>query len=442
VNVPSRYQINGAGSNAIAASIEREIRDGRLTPGAKLPTVRALAKQLQRSHGTIAAAYRILQTRGVIVSDGRRGTIVRPAPPVFRSVGKLEIAADLENLADGNPDPALLPRLTNALRAVPKEPVLYGGPAHDARLIERAARAFKSDNVGYHAIAVLGGALDGIERALSANLRAGDEVAVEDPIYPAHLDLLGALGLTPIPVPLDEKGMLPDRLALAIRRGARALLVSPRAQNPTGAAIDAKRQAELRETIERAEDLFVIEDDHAWLVAGAPYRTLTIDRKRWFVVRSFSKPFGPDLRIALASGDPATIARIKGTQQLGVGWVSNILQSTALALWSDPAVMRAIDRARSAYASRRGMLIAALAQVGIDVSIPSGLNCWIPVADESATLTLLRGAGYACAPGTRFRIETPPAIRATIARLGSRAAAGFAEALAQSRHTSTATRST
>jgi DNA-binding transcriptional MocR family regulator len=442
VNVPLRYQINGEGSNAIASSIEREIRDGRLTPGVKLPTVRALAKELQRSHGTIAAAYRILQTRGVIVSDGRRGTIVRPAPPVFRSVGKLEVAGDLENLADGNPDPALLPRLTTALRAVPKEPVLYGGPAHDARLMERAARAFKSDNVGYSAIAVLGGALDGIERALAANLRAGDEVAVEDPIYPAHLDLLGALGLTPIPVPLDEHGMLPDRLAAAIRRGARALLISPRAQNPTGAAIDAKRQVDLLATIAQAENLFVIEDDHAWLVAGAPYRSLTPKRERWFVVRSFSKPFGPDLRIAIASGDPATIARIKGTQQLGVGWVSNILQSTALALWGDPAVMRAIDQARASYAARRGMLIAALAQVGIDVSIPSGLNCWIPVADESATLAQLRDAGYACAPGTRFRIETPPAIRATIARLSNRAATGFAAALAQSRHTSSATRST
>ena len=442
MNVPTRYQIHGEGSNAIASSIEREIRDGRLGPGAKLPTVRALAKHLQRSHGTIAAAYRILQTRGVIVSDGRRGTIVRPAPPVFRSIGRLEVAADLENLADGNPDPALLPRLTIALRSVPKEPVLYGGPAHDARLVERAARMFKSDGIGCDSIAVVGGALDGIERALDANLRAGDAVAVEDPVYPAHLDLLGALGLTPIPVPVDERGMQPARLAQAIRRGARALLTSPRAQNPTGAAFDAQRQTELRAVIAAAENMFVIEDDHAWMVAGAPYRTITSERDRWFVVRSFSKPFGPDLRIAIAAGDPATIARIKGTQQLGVGWVSNILQSTALALWSDPGVIRSIERARAAYAARREMLRRALAEFGINVSIPSGLNCWIRVGDEPATLAFLRNAGYVCAPGTRFRIETPPAIRVTITRLTSSAAAGFARALAQSRHTSTATRST
>lgn len=442
MNVPTRYQIAGEGSNAIAASIEREIRDGRLTPGARLPTVRELARQLRRSHGTIAAAYRVLQTRGVIVSDGRRGTIVRPAPPVYRSIGALEIAGDLQNLADGNPDPALLPRLSAALRSVPKEPVLYGGTAHDPRLLERGARAFKADGVGYSAIAVLGGALDGIERALAANLRAGDHVAVEDPIYPAHLDLLGALGLIPIPVRVDERGMLPDRLAHAIRRGARALLTSPRAQNPTGAAIDAKRQEHLRSVIRDAGDCFVIEDDHAWLVAGVPYRTLTTERDKWLVVRSFSKPFGPDLRIAIAAGDPTTIARIKGRQQLGVGWVSNILQSTALALWSDAAVMRSIERARATYASRRNLLIDALAEHGIEARIPSGLNCWIPVSDESATLASLRAAGYACAPGARFRIEAPSAIRVTVARLSAREAAGFAEAFARSRHTSTSTRST
>ena len=443
VNVPTRYQIAGEGSNAIAASIEREIREGRLPPGARLPTVRALAGQLRRSLGTVAAAYRLLQTRGVIVSDGRRGTIVRPSPPVFRSIGVLDIPADLINLANGNPDSELLPRLGTALRtAAPKAAVLYGEPAHDARLLERGAKSFKADGVGHEALAIVGGALDGIERALCVHLRAGDLVAVEDPVYPAHLDLLGALGLGHVAVAVDDRGMSPDRLERAVRRGVRALLLSPRAQNPTGAALDAKRQAELREVIAGSEELFVIEDDHAWLVAGVPYRSLTAERSRWLVVRSFSKPFGPDLRIAIASGDPATIARIKGRQQLGVGWVSHLLQSTAYALWSDPQALRAIERARNTYTARRENLLAALANEGIDVRAPSGLNCWIPVNDEAAALAVLQRAGYALAPGSRFRIETPPAVRATIARLSPRDATHVAAALASARKAVTPTRST
>lgn len=442
MNVPIRYQIKGQGSNDIAASVEREIREGRLQPGARLPTVRTLAKQLHRSLGTVAAAYRMLQSRGVIVSDGRRGTIVRPAPPVFRSIGALEIPPELQNLADGNPDPALLPNAAAALRKIPREPVLYGAPAHNPDLLEKAAKCFKADGIGWSAVAVVGGALDGIERALSSNLRPGDHVAVEDPIYPAHLDLLGALGLVPQPVAIDDRGMLPERLERALRRGARAVLTCTRAQNPTGAALDRKRQEELRIVLERATEIFVVEDDHAWLVAGVPYRTLTTNRERWFVVRSFSKPFGPDLRTAIAAGDPVTISRIKGRQQLGVGWVSHILQSCALALWNDPHVIRSIDEARNTYAERRSALVEALEREGIHAPTPSGLNCWIPVDDEAATLAMLRTAGYALAPGARFRIESPPAIRATIARLSPRSAQPVARAVAAARRAPTATRTT
>jgi len=442
VKVPIQYQIGGEGSNEIAASIEGAVRDGRLPPGTKLPTVRALAKDLHRSLGTVAAAYRMLQTRGVILSSGRRGTIVRPAPPVFRSIGVFEVSADLENLADGNPDPALLPKLGDALRKVPREPVLYGAPAHDPQLLEMAAKSFKADGVGWSAVAVVGGALDGIERALAANLRAGDRVAVEDPVYPAHLDLLGALGLIAEPVAIDERGMEPQRLERAIRRGARAVLLSPRAQNPTGAAIDHKRQDELRSVLAAASDAFVVEDDHAWLVAGVPYRTLTAHRPNWFVVRSFSKPFGPDLRIAIAAGDPITISRIKGRQHLGVGWVSHLLQSTAIALWHDRSVLRQIDEARALYAERRDALVGALEREGIRIRTSSGLNCWIPVDDEEAVLGAARRAGFALAPGTRFRIATPPAVRATIARLSPRDAARVARAISAARRVGTASRTT
>ncbi|MGH7684676.1 MAG: aminotransferase class I/II-fold pyridoxal phosphate-dependent enzyme, partial [Vulcanimicrobiaceae bacterium] len=234
----------------------------------------------------------------------------------------------------------------------------------------------------------------------------------------------------------------PERLAGAIRRGARAVLLCPRAQNPTGAALDHKRQEELRAALSPAADIFVIEDDHAWLVAGVPYRTLSAHREKWFVVRSFSKPFGPDLRIAIAAGDPITISRIKGRQHLGVGWVSHLLQSLAIALWSDTKVVAGIEQARATYAQRRDALVGALAREGIEVRAPSGLNCWIPVPDEAAALAAARRAGFALAPGTRFRIASQPAIRATIARLPPRQAVAVASAIAGSRRIGGATRTT
>lgn len=442
MKVPIQYQIHGEGSNEIAASIERAIREGRLPPGARLPTVRALAKDLHRSLGTVAAAYRTLQSRGVILSSGRRGTIVRSAPPVWRSIATNELPAGIANLSDGNPDPALLPKLGPAFKKLPQEPALYGAAAQDEALLEMAARSFKADGVPWSAVAVVGGALDGIERALAANLRAGDRIAVEDPIYPAHLDLLSALGLVPEPVAIDDRGLIPERLERSLRRGARAILLTPRAQNPTGAAHDHKRQHELRAVIAASPEVFVVEDDHAWLVAGVPYRTLSEGREQWFVVRSFSKPFGPDLRIAIAAGDPMTISRVRGRQQLGAGWVSHLLQSLAVTLWSDPHVLRTISKASRTYAARRDAFIAALAHEGIAARTPSGLNCWIPVHDEAAVLAALRTAGFAAAPGARFRIESPPAVRVSISRLLPRESAPVARAVAATRRIGTATRTT
>src|SRR2546428_41827 len=75
-------------------------------------------------------------------------------------------------------------------------------------------------------------------------------------------------GLVPIPVPLDDRGMQPKALASALRSGARALVLTPRGQNPTGAALDAHRAKAIRELLRRAPDLLVIEDDHQGPVSG------------------------------------------------------------------------------------------------------------------------------------------------------------------------------
>jgi len=434
VLVQSGYQIAGRRSTEIAASIELGASRGRLAPGQSLPTVRGLALELGVSLGTVAAAYRRLQSRGIIVSAGRRGTRVRAAPPALRSVPRIEVPRGLADLADGNPHPRFLPTLTRALRSISREPVLYGGVAHDEELLALAQRSFKRDGIACGDVAIVHGALDGIERALTAQLRAGDRVAVEDPVYPVHLNLLAALGLQAEPVALDEHGMRPDALDRAVRKGARAMIASPRAQNPTGAALDARRRQALWKVLDRCPELFVVEDDHGWLVAGAPYRTLASGRRRGLVARSFSKAFGPDLRVGFVAGDPITIARLTSRQPPGAGWVSHISQSIARDLWSDPKVVAGITTASKVYADRRHALVAALARERITLRAPSGLTCWIEVRDEAATVTALRDAGFCVAPGEAFRIAAGPAIRVTTARLDIADAPALARVIAATEH--------
>jgi len=415
--------LSGDSSVNIAVSIESAVASGKLSSGALLPTVRALATHLRVSPATVAAAYRMLGQRGVVVADGRRGTRVRPSSPIAapRSV---PLPADVVDLSDGNPDPALLPRLP----AIDMSQRLYGDELNDPRLIELAREAFRADRIDGDRVCVTSGAMDGIERVLREHLRAGDRVAVEDPCFTGILDLLNALSLVAVPVPVDDEGLLPAELRRAMR-SAQALIVTPRAQNPTGAALSSRRARELRSVLASRTDLLVIEDDHAGAVAGVPYVSL-IDfrtRTRWAVVRSVSKSLGPDLRVALLASDAHTHARVEGRQSLGVRWVSHILQRLVVALWNH----RAPARAGRVYGERRRALLRELASRGIRAHGASGLNVWIPVPEENAIVQSLLHAGWAVKAGERYRISSPPAIRVTTAALPPRKAGRIAEELAR-----------
>jgi DNA-binding transcriptional MocR family regulator len=170
------------GAESIAGSIEEGISRGALAPGDALPPVRELATRLGVNANTAAAAYRLLRDRGAVETSGRRGTRVRNRPATTpRSLLALDIPAGVRDLSTGNPDPALLPIAGVPQHDSTTRPVLYGEPAKAAALVERARATLTADGVPADHLAVTSGALDGIERVLTAHLRPGDRVAVEDP---------------------------------------------------------------------------------------------------------------------------------------------------------------------------------------------------------------------------------------------------------------------
>lgn len=428
--MPVQNSITGTGADSIAASIEAAISAGSLTPGDALPPVRELATQLGVNANTAAAAYRLLRDRGAVETAGRRGTRVRHRPATSpRSLLGLEVPAGVRDLSTGNPNPHLVPI---AGTAPPAAPVLYGGPAISPALEEFARHALIADGVPAEHLAVTSGALDGIERALTAHLRRGDRVAIEDPGWANLLDLLAALGLSAEPVRVDDDGPLTADLARALGRGVRALVLTNRAQNPTGAALSAQRAEGLREVLaRRAEDLLVVEDDHCAGIAGVPLRTLAGCTAHWAFVRSASKAYGPDLRVAVLAGDHRTVERVHGRLRLGPGWVSHLLQRLAVGLWSDSAAEELVADAERHYADRRSRLCDALAGRGLDAHGRSGLNVWVPVPDEAVAISRLLGAGWAAAPGARFRMRTPAGIRLTISDLAPAEIDPLADAVAQ-----------
>jgi len=427
-----QYPIVGEDARSIVDSIEGGIRQGRILQGMSLPTVRSLATTLKVSPTTVAAAYRTLRTRGLLSAHGRRGTRVSARPPVFARTA-VSIPRGLRNLVQGGPDPHLLPDLRSLTQRLTLRPRLYGETTNRQQLLALATEQFAADRIPATTLAVMGGALDAIERVLQAHVRPGDRIAVEDPGYGEIFDLLGALGLIVEPVPIDDRGLLPENLEHVLRSGVVACLLTPRAQNPTGAALDEQRARQLRKVFDKYGDVLVIEDDHAGPVAGATALTVCHSKKeRWAVVRSVSKSLGPDLRLAVVAGDATTIARVEGRQSLGAGWVSHVLQEIVEVLWSDAATAKKLRTAAETYATRRTTLINALKERGLAAYGRSGLNVWIPVREEGSVITSLSAAGWAVRGGEHYRLKSPPAIRVTIATLQPHEAVQLAQDIARS----------
>ncbi|MFJ3583606.1 aminotransferase class I/II-fold pyridoxal phosphate-dependent enzyme [Streptomyces sp. NPDC090127] len=427
------YRIEGRRASEIAASVERGVAAGALKPGQLLRPMRELAAALGVNPNTVAAAYRTLRERGVIETDGRRGSRVRARPATTaRGSIRVEAPEGVRDVSRGNPDPELLPPLGAALaeaaRRAAQLPGLYGEAPVDEEFARLARAALDADGVPDGPVAVASGALDAIERVLAVHLRPGDAVAVEDPGWVSLLDLVPALGLRPVPVAVDDEGPLPAAVAAALRDGARAVIVTDRAQNPTGAAVGAERAAALRRVLADHPDVLLVEDDHGHGIVDLPLSPLAGVTRHWAFVRSVAKAYGPDLRVACLTGDHETVDRVLGRQQLGPGWVSRLLQRAVAHLWATGAVDPAV--VAGAYAERRDGLVRALARRGVEAYGKSGMNVWVPVSDETGAVTRLLGAGWAVAPGARFRLDTGPAVRLTVSGLRAADIEPLADAIA------------
>ncbi|MEU0968743.1 aminotransferase class I/II-fold pyridoxal phosphate-dependent enzyme [Streptomyces sp. NPDC005917] len=428
------YPIEGRGAAEIAASVERAVGAGELEPGQLLPPMRELATRLGVNPNTVAAAYRTLRERGVIETAGRRGSRIRSKPATTgRDQIRVDVPAGVRDLSSGNPDPALLPALAPALAALAADeadrpPVLYGADPVEPEL-ERISRAeLTADGVPDGPFTVTSGSLDAVERVLLAHLKPGDPVAVEDPGWGRTLDLIPALGLRTVPVAVDDDGPRADSLRRALEAGARALIVTARAHNPTGAAVCGARARALRAVLRDHPHTVLIEDDHGHGIVDLPLHPLVGVTRHWAFVRSVAKAYGPDLRLAVLTGDEVTVDRVRGRQRLGPGWVSRLLQRTVVRMRKDGAVRG--PEVAAAYRARRELLIDALADHGIEAHGRSGMNVWVPVPDETGAVSRLLHEGWAVSPGARYRLAAPPGIRITVSTLTPREAAPLAAAVA------------
>ncbi len=450
----SAAQISGSTAAEIAGSVRGLVDRGELVPGDLLPPVRALAEQLGVNRNTAVAAYRRLARDGAVVAQGRAGTRIAgpqavaqegyaapealrdltgragsagpgglagpeapgglggpdaPGGPVGagRGLGGVP-AGTLRDLGTGNPDPALIPDLAPALAGAVGRPVLYGEPVIDPGF-ESWAREWVAPDVPTGADADLtltSGAVDAIERLLAQSLVRDDAVALENPCFLASIQTVRHAGYRTLPVPVDAEGMTPDGLRAALEAGARAVVLTPRAQNPTGASLSARRAEELRAVLDEHPYVLVVLDDYYSFLSRRPFRSpLPPGHRRWALVRSVSKFLGPDLCLAVCATDPETAGRLALRLSPGTTWVSHLLQRLAHGVLADDASRALVERAGEHYAARNAEVAALLTAQGLPVRAADGMSLWVPVPRPAREVAAeLARRGWRVRTGDEFRL--------------------------------------
>ena len=376
---------------AVEQALRASIRDGRLVAGSTLPSTRALAADLGVSRATIVAAYEQLVAEGYLNARHGAGTTVasipsvEPPPSSVRDHGRLgqPVAVDFR---PGEPDASLFPRaawlraVRQVLRHAPDDVLGYGDPLGRPEL--RASLAaylgrVRAVHASPAAISVFAGATSAFGFIGELLVRRGiTRIAVEDPSHFLAHQVLRLVGVTLVPIPIDDDGI--DVAALA-RTGVEAVLVTPANQYPTGAVLSPDRRSELVAWARRAS-AWIVEDDYdgEFRYDRQPVGAVQgLDPDRVLYLGTASKSLAPGLRLGWAVVPPELRQALAVVKHLRAG-VSSIDQLALSELIERGDYDRHIRSARSLYRRRLDVLVDA-----VHAAAP-----WLAVSEARAGLHL------------------------------------------------------
>ncbi|KTC04962.1 transcriptional regulator [Pseudomonas syringae ICMP 11168] len=413
-------KIKGKTSLEIFESVRELVWMDKIRPGESLPPVRELAEILGVNRNTVSSAYQRLAKAGIAITQGRLGTTICEPRKVGEQEG-LSMGSALIDLADGNPNPAWLTDLRTLPLGCLPGPMLYGEETFLPELRELSREWFSPDCPDAYELELTHGAVDAMERLASAHLVPGDKVAVEEPCFLGTINAFRLASMQMQAVAIDEFGMKPDAMEEALQSGARAVLITPRSQNPTGASLSEQRAATIKSVLSRYPNVLVIIDDHFSLLAETPYHSVIPESTlHWALVRSVSKGLGPDLRLAIVACDSSTATQLRARLSPGMSWVSHILQAIVWTLLTSPEVRARLEAARLDYSRRRLSVERAFKNQGIEPFAASGgLNVWLPlVQDEKDFAYAMAKRGWLVRMGSAFSVlGKTQAIRITISKI-------------------------
>lgn len=395
----------------LGSQLERELREairsGRLGTGERLPSSRALAGELGVSRGLVLDCYQQLQAEGYLTTRTgsatrvAAGAYLQPAPPV-QAAPPPRLAVDFR---PGLPDLSSFPRrdwlwaLREAAREAPTDMFGYGDPRGSAALREVLAaylRRVRGAVADPERLVICSGFAQGLNLILRSLARHGvRRVAVEDPGDLDQPAIAARAGLQAVPVRVDQEGV--DVASLAAS-DARAVVLTPAHQSPTGVVLAAqRRQALIAWANDR--DATIIEDDY-----DAEFR---YDREpvgavqglapdRVALLGTVSKSLAPAMRlgwIVCPAALAEAIAQEKDLDDRGSPWLDQLALAT---LVQSGRYDRHLRRMRASYARRRATLVDALTEHAPQVELhglAAGFHAVAHLPDSLSEPALVSAAG-------------------------------------------------
>ncbi len=354
-------------------SLREQVRSGRLAPGTRLPSSRALAAELGISRGVVLEAYGQLVAEGYLVA--RQGSPTRVASGPSSELAPLA-AGSLEpryayRFDPTLPDLASFPRdqwlrsLRAALRQTPFEALGHGDPrgvpALRNVLMAYLGRARAAAPEPEHTLVCAGFTQAFALLCSSLRERGIERVALEDPGWAGHRLIVERAGLAAVPIGLDEHGLRVTELAAS---GCETVVVTPAHQFPTGVVTSSERRAALLAWAEDVDGLIVEDDyDSELRYDRVPVGALQgLAPERVCHIGSASQRLLPSLRIGwmlCPSWLTGELAFAKGLADGG----SPAIEQLALADFVARGELdRHLRRMRIRYRRRRAVTAAALAK--------------------------------------------------------------------------------
>jgi DNA-binding transcriptional MocR family regulator len=268
------------------------------------------------------------------------------------------------SLAGGYPAGELMPvepfarAMEKTLRERGAEVLSYGPTAGYGPLRETIADEMtrKGTPCDASSILVTNGSQQALELAFRAFVDPGDAVVVEDPTYTGAISALAALGARLVGVPLDEQGLRPDLLELALERHRpRVLYVQPTFHNPTVRVMGEARRRDVL-AIAARHRCVIVEDDWAGDLRfeGRDLPTLhALDGgKHVLYLSTFSKKLLPGLRVGWVAAPEPVFERLLALKQIEDCGTSPLVQAALHVFIASGSQEEHLSRVRSAYLSR------------------------------------------------------------------------------------------